>query len=105
MVAQGAKSTQAVSLKYQGRQKDWKVTGVADGDGPFDVKVEEPGRFSFGNEFKIAVSLKADAPAGPLAEQVFLKTNDPTSPIIPIPVAGMVQAPYELNPKKAADLS
>jgi len=102
VVAQGAKPTQVVTLKYQGRQRDWKITGVADGTGPFDVKVEEPGRFSLGNEFKIAVSLKADAPAGPLAEQVHLKTNDPTAPMIPIPVAGLAQAPYELNPRKAS---
>ena len=102
VVAQGAKPTQVVALKYQGKQRDWKVTGVADGSGPFDVKIEEPGRFSLGTEYKIAVALKADAAAGSLAEQVLLKTNDPTSPMIPIPVAGLVQAPYELNPKKAA---
>ena len=43
-----------------------EVTGVADGTGPFEVKVEEPGRFSLGAEFKVSVSLKSDAPAGPL---------------------------------------
>ncbi|HEY2786391.1 MAG TPA: DUF1573 domain-containing protein [Fimbriiglobus sp.] len=102
VVAQGAKPTQTVTLKYQGRQRDWKITGVADGNGPFDVKVEEPGRFSFGNEFKIAVSLKDSAPAGSLAEQVILKTNDPTAPLIPVPVAGMIQAPLDVNPQKVS---
>src|SRR5262245_2368749 len=101
VVAQGTKPVQMVSLKYQGRQRDFKVTGVADGTGPFDVKVEEPGRFAIGSEFRISVGLKSEAPAGPLAEQVLLKTNDPTAPIIPVPVAGMVQAPLEINPKKA----
>jgi hypothetical protein len=102
VVAQGTTPVQAVTLKYQGRQKDWKVTGVADGTGPFDVKVDEPGRFSFGSEFKVSVSLKGDTPAGSLAEQVFLKTNDPTTPLIPVPVSGLVQAPLDVNPKKAA---
>lgn len=100
VVAQGAKATQAVALKYQGRQRDWKVTGVADGTGPFDVKVEEPGRFSFGSEFKISVALKENAPAGSLVDQIILKTNDPTAPLIPVPVTGMIQAPLEINPKK-----
>jgi hypothetical protein len=96
VVGQGTKPSQAVGIKYSGRQRDWKITGAVPPQGPLDVQVADTGH----HEYKLSVSLKANAPAGPLAEVVALRTNDPTAPVLQVNVSGMVQAPVTLSPAK-----
>jgi hypothetical protein len=103
VVGQGSKPSQAVTIKYAGRQRDWKVTGVVPPTGPLDVQVTEGNRgiIGFGGpEYRVTVSLKADAPAGAVSEVVSLKTNDPTAPVIQVGVSGVVQAPVSVAPGK-----
>ena len=44
------------------------------------------------------MALKPDAPAGPVAEIISLRTNDPTAPVVQVNVTGTVQAPVTLTP-------
>lgn len=99
-VALGAKPSQTVTVKYSGRQKDWKVTGIAPNAGSFDAVLEEPGRGWFGQEHKVAVTLKPDAKPGAISEVINLQTNDPTAPLVPITVAAVIQAPITIAPSK-----
>jgi hypothetical protein len=99
-VSQGSSPTQSVNIKYTGRQKDWKITGAAESNGPFEVVIEE-GRW-FNSEFKASIKLKSDAAPGQLSGTVQLKTNDTTSPIITIPVSANIQAPITISPAKAS---
>lgn len=103
-VAQGAKASQGVKLEYKGRSRDWKVTEVVPPQGPLDVQVAEKGRggpIRGGAEYLVTVSLKPNAPAGSITEQVTLKTSDPANPLIQLSVTGTVAAPLELAPGKA----
>jgi hypothetical protein len=43
------------------------------------------------------VALKPDAPAGPVAEIISLRTNDPSAPVVQVNVTGTVQAPVTLS--------
>src|SRR5207253_4993209 len=51
--------------------------------------------------YKISVALKPDTPAGPLKHDFFLKTNDPSCPLLPILVEATVQAPLSATPDTA----
>ncbi|MBY0456669.1 MAG: DUF1573 domain-containing protein, partial [Gemmataceae bacterium] len=102
-VPQGARPTQGVQVRYSGRNRDWKITEVVPGAGPFEVKFAEVGRggpLRGGAEYQVDVTLKADAAPGSLTEQVTLKTNDPANPLLHIGVTGTVVAPLELSPGK-----
>lgn len=96
-VAQGAKAVQNITVDYQGRQRDWKVLGVVPSPSPFDVEVKQVAGGFVGTKYQVAVSLKADAPAGPISDVITLKTSDPTYPLVQINVAGTVLAPLSLS--------
>ena len=48
--------------------------------------------------YRIIATLKKDAPVGALKEEIYLKTNDPNSPLVPIVVEATVQAPVTVTP-------
>lgn len=101
VVALGAKPAQTVSIKYTGKQKDWKITGVAAAPATLDVQIRE-GRGGLlglgGPEYTVAVALKEGAVPGPITETVSLKTSDPAAPLVQISVSGNVQAPVTVSP-------
>lgn len=102
-IPQGTRATQAVKLEYKGRSRDWKVTEAVAPPGPLEVRVSETGRGGLlkgGAEYQVTVGLKPTAPAGPIAEQITLKTNDPNNPLIQVTVTGTVAPPLELAPNK-----
>ena len=97
-IAQGARvAPQAVTVEYSGRQRDWKIVGVIPPAGPIDVEVKQVGSGFLGSKYQVSVALKPDAPAGPVAEVIGLRTNDPTAPIVQVNVTGTVQAPVTLS--------
>ena len=102
-VPQGTRVNQSVQVKYSGRTRDWKITEVVAGTYPFEVKFSETSRggpLRGGAEYQVDVTLNANAAPGAISEQVTLKTNDPTNPLIHIGVTGTVVAPLELSPNK-----
>ena len=100
VVSQGSKAALTVTVKYTGRQRDWKITGIAPIAGPFEATLEESGKW-FNTEFRIAVSLKPDAVPGQVSGTIQLQTNDSTAPLVPISVTAVVQAPLTVSPAKA----
>ena len=102
-VPQGTRVGQSVQIKYSGRNRDWKVTEVVAGNYPFDVKLTETSRggpLRGGAEYQVDVTLQATAAPGAISEQITLKTNDPTNPLIHVGVTGAVAAPLELTPNR-----
>ena len=96
VVQQGTKASQAVTVKYVGTRRDWKITDVVKPGGPLDVELTD----ATGPDFQITVGLKADAPAGSILEPITLKTNDPTASLLQFNVAAVVQAPITVAPEK-----
>ncbi len=102
-VPQGTRAMQSVTVKYSGRSRDWKLTEVVPVQAPLDVTVTEVSRggpFRGGVEYQVHFVLRANAPPGPIAEQVVIKTTDPTQPTVQIAVTGTVAAPLEVAPNK-----
>ena len=101
-VPPGAKAEQTVKVEYKGRMRDWKIVDATP-HGPFDVKVTETSRggpLRGGAEYAVRVALRPTAPAGPLTDQVTLKTNDPANPVITLAVTGAVAVPLEVAPAR-----
>jgi hypothetical protein len=97
-VVRGQTPSQTVDVEYAGALP-WQVSEVVVGkDMPLDVSFKElyrkPGRVGY----QVKVTLKPEAPAGPFKEDVFLKTNDPASPLVPLLVEATVQAAVTVSP-------
>ena len=100
-----ATDKQEIDIEYAGAL-EWKVTDIVASDAPVEFSFKEwyrrPGKAT-ANEvgYKISVALKADAPAGPFKQDIYLKTNDPACPLLPVLVEATVQAPLTALPEKA----
>ena len=101
-VDHGQATSQTVDVEYAG-PLDWHVSDLVVGkDQPFEATQTEtyrkPGRVGY----QIKVTLKADAAPGPVREYIYLKTNDPTSPTLPVLVTAEVQSQLSVSPSKVS---
>jgi hypothetical protein len=106
VVRQGQTPTQVLDVEYAG-SFDWRVTEVVkSAAAPYEVAVEQryrepargrqPGRAGY----RLTVTLRANAPAGPINQELVLKTNEPAggSQFLTVPVEGNVQAALSVSP-------
>jgi hypothetical protein len=105
VVRQGQTPTQVLDVEYAG-SFDWRVTEVVkSASGPYDVGVQQlyrepargrqPGRAGY----RLAVTLKPDAPPGPLKQELILKTNEPgNSQFLTVVVEANIQATLSVSP-------
>jgi hypothetical protein len=100
VVAQGQGAAQDITVEYAGALK-WEVKEVVTNGLPVEAKLEQMRLPAGLAGYKVKVSLKADAPAGALKGEMFLKTNDPASPMLPVLVQGNVQAALSVAPSTA----
>ncbi len=101
IVSQGTKTSKTVSLKYNGRQRDWKLTEVVSSNAAYEVEVKEATRGPLlGVEYYVTVTLKSDAVAGNLNDAIAIKTNDPAVPLVNVNVRAVVLAPVRVSPDK-----
>ncbi len=104
IVQRGQTPTLTLDVEYSG-VLDWRILEVIKNSAaPFQVKVEEIyRRMAFGNRpgrvgYRFTVTLKPDAAAGPFKQELILKTNDPASPNLTVPVEGTIQASLAVAP-------
>lgn len=97
IVPQGKATERAVTLRYTGKVKDWKVEPANAPAGVYTVDVKETSRGEvLGTAYTVTVGLKESAPPGPLADALLLKTNDPNTPTISVAIGGRVQPPVRV---------
>lgn len=97
VVTRGRKSApQPINVEYAGAV-DWRILGT-ENTGPLDVTYKElyrrPGQIGY----QVSVAVNSSAAPGSLTRTVYLKTNDPDSPQVPILVEATVQAGLAANP-------
>jgi Protein of unknown function (DUF1573) len=99
-VAQGQQSAaQTVDIQYIGQQISWQITGTDDTNAQnVKTSLQRIGQGRGSITYRLTAALKPDATSGALQDQIVLKTNDPTSPLLTIPVSGMVHAPLSVVP-------
>jgi hypothetical protein len=102
---QGEEKVRMIDVEYAGNM-DWRILEVVkNADAPFTVEPQELYRengrlFNRTNKvgYRLTVKLKASAPAGPFRQELMLKTNDPTSPVLNVVVEGNIQAALRVAP-------
>jgi hypothetical protein len=100
VVAQGQGAGQDITVEYAGAF-DWKVKEVVTNGLPVEAKLEQLRTQAGLVGYKVSVSLKADAPSGSLKGEMYLRTNDPASPLLPVLVQANVQAALTVAPTTA----
>jgi hypothetical protein len=99
-VDRGKAVSQTVDVEYAG-PLDWRVSELVVPKGlPFDATEAETYRKQGRVGYQIKVTLKSDAPAGPVRDYIYLKTNDPASPTLPVLVTAEVQSQLSLSSSK-----
>jgi hypothetical protein len=97
-VTRGQTVTQVIDVEYAG-VLDWQVTEASAKDLPVEAKLQELYRRPGQVGYRVTVTLKADAPVRALKGDLFLKTNDPASPLLPVLVEATVQSNLTVAPE------
>jgi hypothetical protein len=97
VVQRGQTPEQTLDVEYAGAL-DWRLQDVDKGGAPVDVTVQELYRQTGRAGYRLKAVLQAEAPAGQLKYELHLRTNDPASPLVPVPVEATVQAPLTVKP-------
>jgi hypothetical protein len=100
-VARGQAPSKSIDVEYVG-SLDWQVTEIVkSASAPFDLKVEplpqilnQPPR----RGYRLHATVKAEAAAGQFKQEVVLKTNDPSSPVLTFQIIGSVEATLKVTP-------
>jgi hypothetical protein len=97
VVQRGQTPEHVIEVEYAG-VLDWRLSEVDKSGAPLEVAVEQmyrqPGRVGY----RLKATLNADAPPGLLKHELFLKTNDPASPLVPVFAEAIIQAPLTVKP-------
>jgi hypothetical protein len=97
-VSRGQTPTAVVDVEYAGKM-DWRVSeATAPKEAPFEAAVKESYRQPGKVGYQVKVTLKPDAAPGPFKDFVYLKTNDPNAPLVPVLVDGSVQSLLTVAP-------
>jgi hypothetical protein len=97
-VTRGQTPSQTIDVEYAGALA-WQVKEVVAGkDLPFTAECKELYRKPGQVGYQLKVTLKADAPLVLLKDYVYLKTNDPASPLVPVLVEANVQSAVTVSP-------
>jgi hypothetical protein len=98
-VPRGQTPTAVVDVEYAGKM-DWQVGEVTTSkEAPFEAAVKQSYRNPGKVGYQVKVTLKPDAAPGPFKDFVYLKTNDPNAPLVPVLVVGSVQSPLTVSPE------
>jgi hypothetical protein len=90
--------SQTIDVEYAGAL-DWRVTDVVVAkELPLEAEHKDLYRKPGAVGVQLKVTLKADAPPGGLKEFIYLKTNDPASPLVPVLVEAQVLAAVTVAP-------
>jgi hypothetical protein len=96
-VTQGQSPAQAIDVEYAGAL-NWEVKEVLAREVPYAATIKEIYRRPGQVGYRLTVTIKPDAPVGALRHELFLKTNDPASPLVPVLVEANVQTGLSVSP-------
>src|SRR5207249_1984399 len=76
----------------------WKAERMISASRVLDALLEETKRNGSDVGYRLTVSLKPEAPAGTVRDEIRILTNDPETPSIPILVTGQVRGELSASP-------
>jgi hypothetical protein len=97
-VARGTAVSQTIDVEYAGPMQ-WQVSEIVIAkELPFEAEQKDLYRRAGQVGVQLKVTLKADAPVGTLKEFIYLKTNDPATPLLPVLVEAQVLPAVTVTP-------
>jgi hypothetical protein len=93
----GQPATQVLSVERINRP-DWRFTRMVSATKSLNAQLVETGRKDGKVSYSLSVSVKPDAPAGLLRDELRLISNDPETPSIPVMVSGMIRGDLTAAP-------
>jgi hypothetical protein len=97
IVPKGEAATKSIDVEYAGALAFGINDLVVPEDAPYKATFKELYRRPGQVGYQVSFALKADAKARSFRDEVFMKTNDPQSPLVPVLVQGTIQAPVTLS--------
>ncbi len=76
----------------------WRVHRMVSGSRVLGAQLVETSRKGGSVSYTLTVSLKADAPAGPIRDEIRILSNDPETPSIPVMVTALVRGELTAAP-------
>jgi hypothetical protein len=99
-VIPGSAPSQTVDVEYAG-PLNWTVSeAMIAKELPLEASLKELYRRPGQVGYRLSVTLKPDAQSGDLKQYVYLKTNDPAGPLVPVLVEAKVQSAVTVSPEK-----
>jgi hypothetical protein len=102
VVARGQTPGQLVTIERVGAPT-WQVSRMIASEAfckIVDAKLEQSYRNAQGVGYNLTVTLRADAPAGLVRDEIRLVTNDPQNPAVPVLVTAQVQGSLSASPSQ-----
>jgi hypothetical protein len=97
----GESAARTIDVDYAGPLAgSWKITEVVTNNAPVDAALKEVKRDLNRVGYQVVLTMKKDASVGALKHEIFLKTNDPSSPLVPAFMVATVQAAVTVKPSK-----
>jgi hypothetical protein len=98
-VSQGARPSRQVTISYAG-VPNWEITTIETSNRFLDIHAVESSRTAQQVTYDLTVSLKENAPAGYLRDQLILVTNDtnPFNSRVPVPLEGIIVPSISVRP-------
>lgn len=101
LVSRGQSPTQSLAIDRIGKP-DWRIVKITSASKVINASLQETQRVNGSVGYQLNVSLKPDAPAGVIRDEIRLVTNDPETPSIPVPVGGQIRGELSATPASLA---
>jgi hypothetical protein len=96
-VKRGQPATQVMTIDRI-KRPDWRFTRMVSATKSLNAQLVETGRKEGSVSYTLSVSVKPDAPAGFLRDELRLISNDPEAPSIPVMVYGVIRGDLTVAP-------
>ncbi|MBI1322670.1 DUF1573 domain-containing protein [bacterium] len=97
-VVAGQEVTRTLRIDRVG-SPEWRAMKMTSNVRGIDAKLAETARTSTGVSYELTVSLRKDAPEGVIRNDLFVHTNDPNNPAIPVLMTAQVVGALNVSPK------
>ncbi len=101
MAARGQTPSQVLTIDRIGKP-DWRITKITSASKALAASVAETRREGGAVGYQLTVSLRPDAPAGIIRDEIRLVTNDSETQSIPVPINGQIKGDLSASPSLIA---
>ena len=101
LVSRGQAPSQMLAIDRIGKP-EWKIVKITSASKAINASLQETRRVNGTVSYQLNVSLKPDAPAGVIRDEIRLITNDPETPSIPVPIGAQIRGELSATPASLA---